>query len=787
MGVDELMQFAAGRAASGDSAGELEAYRQVDELGDAEAAIFLGNALRRRGDVDRARAAFKRAEDRGHREAAMSLGNLLADIGDEQGAKAAYLRSIESGSTIAALNLGLMLAQDGESDEALGYLRRAAEGGDSAGFWGIGRIHEERRDWAVAAEAYRRGAELGDAACAYGLGSVLYRLGDHVGSRAAFERAIELGHEGAAAVLAALGPEDGSGIPGSARPDVGQLWADVTALYGVLASQRQELGRRWIAGTMVVQEQQTRLAALKGADEDLRKRFATIRDRFRAEPERGKNYGSRTPIPAPSSTEWLSAKSGHAGQWGLAEQQVRAFDTDLEAARAAFQQAEGRAFGGSLRLRGTDALGRVAQRLSGLEGAIGAASRQVAEAEQSRESASHAAAERSREAFNPIASRAASSARELPTVLQPWSSAVWDSWSLDDETNLGLRFAYGGVLIPKPDPRLGSNAEFGAGLRIPWAFPLHDSWYLMHDGPSRATAHGFVRSMMLRQVLSVAPGEVKFCVFDPVGLGQSAGDLLDLAEYDADLIGGKVWSSSRDLEARLAELSAHIELVIQKYLRTSYQTIDEFNDAAGEVAEPYRMLVLFDFPSGLTAESAARLKSIVENGPRCGVFTLMVVDASVQAPYGVDVAQLPTSMRRLNLQGGFSDNLDGYQLEASFEHDVLPERTEVAKRIIDSVGRASVYRTEAAVTFDKVFGMYGNVAARGLRPELGDAAARTKAGDPKTWWRDDSTRGLFAPVGQKGARDVAVLGFDSSDHAAPCSSAVLAPANRRCCTPTSAA
>ncbi len=765
MGVDELMRYASDCAASGDSAGELEAYRQADELGDAEAAIFLGNALRRSDDVDRARAAFKRAEDRGHREAAMSLGNLLADIGDKEGAKAAYLRSIESGSTIAALNLGLMLAGDGEPDQALGYLRRAAEGGDPAGFWGIGRIHEERRDWAVAAEAYRRGAELGDAACAYGLGSSLYGLGDHVGSRAAFERAAGLGHERAAAMLAAFEREEGSGTSGNARPDVGQLWADVTALYGALASQRQELGRRWIAATMIVQEQQARLAALKGADEELRKRFAAIRGRFKAEPERGKKHASRTPIPAPSPSEWLSAKSGHAGQRGLAEPQVRAFDTDLEEARASLQQAEGRTFGGGLRQKGTDALGRVAQRLSGLEGAIGAASRQVAEAEQSRESASRAAAERSRDAFNPIALRAASSALELPTVLQPWSSAAWDSWSLDDETNLGLRFAYGGVLIPNRDQRLGSNAGFGADLRIPWGFSLHDSWYLMHDGPSRATAHGFVRSMMLRQLLSAAPGEVKFCVFDPVGLGQSAGDLLDLAEYDADLIGGKVWSSSHDLEARLAELSAHIELVIQKYLRTTYQTIDEFNDAAGEVAEPYRMLILFDFPRGLTAESAARLKSIVENGPRCGVFTLMAVDASVQAPYGVDVAQLSTSMRRLNLQGGFSDNLDGYQLEASFDHDVLPERTEVAKRIIDSVGRASVYRTEAAVTFDKVFGMYGNVAARGLRPELGDAATRTKAGDPKTWWRDNSTRGLFAPVGQKGARDVAVLGFDSSDHA----------------------
>ena len=85
--------------------------------------------------------------------------------------------------------------------------------------------------------------------------------------------------------------------------------------------------------------------------------------------------------------------------------------------------------------------------------------------------------------------------------------------------------------------------------------------------------------------------------------------------------------------------------------------------------------------------------------------------------------------------------------------------------VIDSVGRASVGRDEAAVAFDKVFAMYGKVAERGLRPELGSAATLTKVEDARTWWSGDSTRGLYAPIGQKGARDVAILGFDSGDHA----------------------
>jgi tetratricopeptide (TPR) repeat protein len=759
------MRWASACAASGDAEGEFEAYRKADEFGDAEAAILLGNALRQRGDLLAARGAYERAEARGHREAAMSLGNLLSDLGDRGAAKTAYLRSIELGSTIASLNLGLMLAEDGESDEALVHLRRVADGGDPAGFWGIGKIREQQGNWAAAVNSYRHGADLGDADCAFGLGVSLCKQGDLVGSRAAFKHAQDLGDDRATGLLEALDNEETNAESEGADLNVGELWANVTGIYEALAVARKELGRQWIAATLAVQEQQALLTALTDADSDIRKRLSTISGRFNVTPGVSGKRHFNTPFPTSAPSEWLSSQSGQRGPWALQQLQTEAFDTDLEEARSSLHQAEGKTFGGGLRQKGTDALGRVAKRLDALAGAIGVVGRDITEAEQSRGRESRAAAERSLDAFNPIASLAASSALDLPAILQPWSSPSWESWSLDDGTNLGLRLAYGGVLIPKRDEHLGSNAGFGTDLRIPWGFALHDSWYLVHDVQSRAAAHGFVRSMMLRQLLSVSPGEVKFCIFDPVGLGQSAGDLLDLAEYDADLIGGKVWSSPQDLEIRFVELSSHIELVIQKYLRTAYQTIDEFNEAAGEVAEPHRMLVLFDSPTGLTAESASRLKSIVENGPRCGVFTLMATDLSMQAPYGVNLEQVTTSMRRLNLQGGFADTVNGYQLETEFEHDVLPERSEVAKRVIDSVGRASIHRAEAAVTFDKAFAMYGNVVARGLRPELGTAATRTKVGDPKTWWSEDSTRGLFAPIGQKGARDVAILGFDSSDHA----------------------
>lgn len=199
--VEELLRRGGECESAGDLEGAEAAYREADELQDAEGAILLGYVFKRRGDLTGAANAFRRAEDRGHPEAGSCLGNLLSDTGDIDGARTAYEHSIEAGSTDAVLNLGLMLAQQGAVDEALPHLRAAEGNGDATASWAIGKLLEDREDLQGAATAYRRGADGGNAHAAYGLGSVLEKLGDREGAYAAFQRARDLGHEGASKVL----------------------------------------------------------------------------------------------------------------------------------------------------------------------------------------------------------------------------------------------------------------------------------------------------------------------------------------------------------------------------------------------------------------------------------------------------------------------------------------------------------------------------------------------------------------------------------------------------------
>ena len=50
-----------------------------------------------------------------------------------------------------------------------------------------------------------------------------------------------------------------------------------------------------------------------------------------------------------------------------------------------------------------------------------------------------------------------------------------------------------------------------------------------------------------------------------------------------------------------------MENVIQKYLRNEFETIEEYNAHAGEVAEPFRVLVVANFPANFNETAARRL------------------------------------------------------------------------------------------------------------------------------------------------------------------------------------
>ncbi|MCA9941167.1 MAG: AAA family ATPase [Anaerolineales bacterium] len=201
------------------------------------------------------------------------------------------------------------------------------------------------------------------------------------------------------------------------------------------------------------------------------------------------------------------------------------------------------------------------------------------------------------------------------------------------------------------------------------------------------------------------------------------------------LTGGVAWFDTNDLEQRLADLEKHIANVKQKYLGNEYPTMEAFNEQAGEVAEPYRLLVVSDFPARFTDSAAQRLLSIATNGPGTGVYLLGMVDVEQNMPYNFNLIDLERTATLITCDDNQAQWIDPDFKDCTLELDRPPEAA-LFTHIVQQVSRAALAAEEVKVPF-----------------------AQT-ALPPANWWQQDARADITVPIGRRGARENQMFSLD---------------------------
>ena len=237
-----------------------------------------------------------------------------------------------------------------------------------------------------------------------------------------------------------------------------------------------------------------------------------------------------------------------------------------------------------------------------------------------------------------------------------WVDPAWQQWRPPTVPPPAIRFGEFTVRLDQvpgglsADPQLAPLGPEVLGLPALVPFPQQGSLLIQAAGEGRQAAVQLLQSVMLRLLATIPPGKVRFTIIDPVGLGENFAAFMHLADFDEGWSPAASGPSRGISKQRLADLSEHMENVIQKYLRNEFQTIDEYNRDAGEVAEPFRFLVVANFPANFSETAARRLSSIAASGARCGVFTLMTVDTKQPLPLRFDLRR-PRAARHESLRG----------------------------------------------------------------------------------------------------------------------------------------
>jgi len=283
-----------------------------------------------------------------------------------------------------------------------------------------------------------------------------------------------------------------------------------------------------------------------------------------------------------------------------------------------------------------------------------------------------------------------------------------------------------GAVPTEPEYAWPSGTSIDASLPLCLALPERGSLLVDTDLAGRRAGIAMLHQAMLRLLTTLPAGKVQFLLLDPVGMGESFAGFMHLADESDAIIGGRIWSEPRHIEQRLADVSEHLETVIQKYLRDEFPSLDAYNRRAGEIAEPYRFVVMCDFPASLTEEAARRLSAIAAGGARCGVHTLILRDVRQPDATGSDLAMIRQRSLCISSEAGGwvarTPPLSGLRVTPS-PAPAGPDAIDLVRRI----GKRAAESTRVEVPFSAIApagdALWTESSARRLSVALGRAGA----------------------------------------------------------------
>lgn len=319
-----------------------------------------------------------------------------------------------------------------------------------------------------------------------------------------------------------------------------------------------------------------------------------------------------------------------------------------------------------------------------------------------------------------------------------WASKKWQNWSPPESFCNYAKFGDIEVNLQELCDQLPNDEQLALpgpdqfSLPLMLDLPEHSSLLLETADCGHDESVAILNQLILTLLTGAPPGRISFSIIDPVGLGENFSSIMHLADYENNLINDRIWTQTEQIDQRLEELNEHMEKVIQMYLRNEYETIAEYNQQAGNIAEKYHFLIVADFPANFSDAAAKRLLSIAASGARCGVYTLIHWDTRRVLPQDFVASEFRKSSTCMTCdENGFT--LSGYAQKGTYLELDSPPGPDTFTELIQKIGEGSKNANRIEVPFSHV----------------------TPADDEL--WTGDTTDELRVAIGRSGATKLQYL------------------------------
>lgn len=304
---------------------------------------------------------------------------------------------------------------------------------------------------------------------------------------------------------------------------------------------------------------------------------------------------------------------------------------------------------------------------------------------------------------------------------------------------------------------------------IPFILPIKNNgigFFLNNKHKDRINS--VIEMSVLKLIGSLPNGLVKVSLIDKTGAGQNFQRLSGLHEKFID---GKVLTEDNEIELELEGLKNSMSIITQSISANGFSSIEDYNLKTDEVPQQYQIICVSNFPTGFNKKSSENLLSLIESGPKAGIYVFLTIS--------------------LNPSHGLNQNINGLTLEEFIKNihllDVLERPHEYVSKqwvhenvemfrypLINEKEFRSFTNNIYKINLEKENREYSDSVINILNKKIEDINLRPivdlEKCIPQLFWTKEAGKGVSVPFGKRGIENVNLslginqYGEDESTH-----------------------
>lgn len=173
------------------------------------------------------------------------------------------------------------------------------------------------------------------------------------------------------------------------------------------------------------------------------------------------------------------------------------------------------------------------------------------------------------------------------------------------------------------NPVLSSELNEKLGT-LPYFHDFSKQPNLVMHSMERQVGNHLLQNIALRLLASLQTDLITLYCIDAAELGRAFAALTPISER---LRPYKVLTETPDIEHLLRDIKAHTVNLLQSTLTHQFESLQAYN-AVADITEPYRFMLIANFPRGFSQVALEHLISLLDNSNLAGLAVFMTVDES---------------------------------------------------------------------------------------------------------------------------------------------------------------